>query len=178
MPIWKCEIPRVHPITKTGNAKMPGSYFIKGLLLSITCKLQFWLFVLVADFGGILGLFVGFSFMTLWDGLSFLIKGLGRIRNVSCLHRKWTLTINSTFSSFMKPIKPLQCTEGMNLLKTLWKNRDAPEAWKNLGMFSVILIFWLKTWVMRVVPPVQLFWLSGSEWTKKDATLALCFDPI
>ena len=28
----------------------------------------------VAEFGGILGLFLGFSFMTLWDGLHFLYK--------------------------------------------------------------------------------------------------------
>ena len=29
---------------------------------------------LVAEFGGILGLFLGFSFMTIWEGLQTLVK--------------------------------------------------------------------------------------------------------
>ena len=33
---------------------------------------------LVAEFGGTLGLFLGFSFMTLWDGL----ESIGKLRNV------------------------------------------------------------------------------------------------
>ena len=33
---------------------------------------------LVAEFGGTLGLFLGFSFMTLWDGL----ESVGKLRNV------------------------------------------------------------------------------------------------
>ena len=29
---------------------------------------------LIAEFGGTLGLFLGFSFMTLWDGISYMQK--------------------------------------------------------------------------------------------------------
>ena len=32
---------------------------------------------LVAEFGGTLGLFLGFSFMALWDGLEVMAKRLG-----------------------------------------------------------------------------------------------------
>ena len=35
---------------------------------------------LVAEFGGTLGLFLGFSFMTLWDGLATLGKGWAAVK--------------------------------------------------------------------------------------------------
>ena len=34
---------------------------------------------LVAEFGGTLGLFLGFSFMALWDGLENVAKILGKL---------------------------------------------------------------------------------------------------
>ena len=34
---------------------------------------------LVAEFGGTLGLFLGFSFMALWDGLEGVAKILGKL---------------------------------------------------------------------------------------------------
>ena len=34
---------------------------------------------LVAEFGGTLGLFLGFSFMALWDGLELMAKMLARL---------------------------------------------------------------------------------------------------
>ena len=34
---------------------------------------------LVAEFGGLLGLFFGFSFMTIWDGLNFLKPWFAKI---------------------------------------------------------------------------------------------------
>ena len=34
---------------------------------------------LVAEFGGTLGLFLGFSFMALWDGLEVMAKILGEL---------------------------------------------------------------------------------------------------
>ena len=34
---------------------------------------------LVAEFGGTLGLFLGFSFMALWDGLEVMVKILGKL---------------------------------------------------------------------------------------------------
>ena len=34
---------------------------------------------LVAEFGGTLGLFLGFSFMALWDGLEVMAKILGKL---------------------------------------------------------------------------------------------------
>ena len=37
---------------------------------------------LVADFGGTLGLFLGFSFMTLWDGMARLEKMAGQARKI------------------------------------------------------------------------------------------------
>ena len=38
---------------------------------------------LVAEFGGTLGLFLGFSFMALWDGLEVMAKILGKLLNKS-----------------------------------------------------------------------------------------------
>ena len=38
---------------------------------------------LVAEFGGTLGLFFGFSFMALWDGLEVMFKILGKLLNKS-----------------------------------------------------------------------------------------------
>ena len=38
---------------------------------------------LVAEFGGALGLFLGFSFMSLWDGLEVVTKILGKLLNKS-----------------------------------------------------------------------------------------------
>ena len=34
---------------------------------------------LVAEFGGTLGLFLGFSFMALWDSLEVVAKSLGKL---------------------------------------------------------------------------------------------------
>ena len=34
---------------------------------------------LVAEFGGTLGLFLGFSFMALWDGIELMAKMLARV---------------------------------------------------------------------------------------------------
>ena len=39
---------------------------------------------LVADIGGTLGLFLGFSFMTLWDGLELLVAGAHALQG--CTH--------------------------------------------------------------------------------------------
>ena len=38
---------------------------------------------LVAEFGGTLGLFLGFSFMALWDGLEVMVKILEKLTNKS-----------------------------------------------------------------------------------------------
>ena len=35
---------------------------------------------LVAEFGGTLGLFLGFSFMTLWDGVLLAVRAFRRLR--------------------------------------------------------------------------------------------------
>ena len=35
---------------------------------------------LVAEFGGTLGLFLGFSFMTLWDGVVMAVRAFRRVR--------------------------------------------------------------------------------------------------
>ena len=51
---------------------------------SITLNFNF----LVADFGGILGLFFGFSFMTLWDGLNFLFISMDMIKTLLFLRSK------------------------------------------------------------------------------------------
>ena len=51
---------------------------------SITFNFNF----LVADFGGILGLFLGFSFMTLWDGLNFLFISMDMIKTLLFLRSK------------------------------------------------------------------------------------------
>ena len=51
---------------------------------SITLNFNF----LVADFGRILGLFLGFSFMTLWDGLNFLFISMDMIKTLLFLRSK------------------------------------------------------------------------------------------
>jgi hypothetical protein len=44
-----------------------------------TEELLFPITSLVAEFGGTLGLFLGFSFMALWDEAEILIKGIRKI---------------------------------------------------------------------------------------------------
>ena len=41
-----------------------------------------WLTSLIAEFGGSLGLFLGFSFMTLWDGMARLEKMADQARKI------------------------------------------------------------------------------------------------
>ena len=39
---------------------------------------------LVADMGGTLGLFLGFSFMTIWDGAETLVTALHAVKCSAC----------------------------------------------------------------------------------------------
>merc|ERR1712130_36595 len=72
----------------TGEANEAGKQFgtygyvlwnMSPYVLVETESLLYSIESLVAEFGGTLGLFLGFSFMALWDGLEVMVKILGKL---------------------------------------------------------------------------------------------------
>ena len=64
----------IHITQTPWGGKFGFSFFaISSHILVESEELLFPLTSLVAEFGGTLGLFLGFSFMTLWDGLKNLV---------------------------------------------------------------------------------------------------------
>ena len=67
-------------------------------------KLLYPLSSLVADFGGTLGLFLGFSFMTLWDQIQFLgyfTRALKMCRGDFFRHTNWKVFAQKPYNFFL-----------------------------------------------------------------------------